>query len=331
MKKKVLKFVAFTDPHFTKKNPINRLDNLFDTTMKKIDEIISITKEEKNIQTTVLVAGDFFDSPDISDSVAGIVGKKFSEFQRTIAIAGNHDLIGNNLSTLYQTKLGLLDKLGIVEIIKPYEKIFIESNGIKVQVTGSSSNFGIDSDESAYIVEEKDADVAIHLVHAMLLNHVPKFGTYMPLKSIQDKTKADITISGHYHLGFELVDINGKIFFNPGALVRKYNFLEEIDRKPKVFIINVYEDKTFDYEIRFLKCAEEGLKVLDRKKIESKKFYDQKLKEYTDALVLEQQTSYNIDIDQVLKEIAKKDNIEDEVVKLAIEGLSKAKIALKTI
>lgn len=329
MKRKVFRFVGFTDPHHTMRNPINRKDNLFETTLKKIDEINLIMKEEE-IPSIALVAGDIFDSPDISDNVAGIIGKKYSSLGRVIAIAGNHDLRGNNLSTLPQTKLGLLDKLGIIEILKPFEKKIINAEGVTVQVTGASSDFGIDEKQEAYIVEEKDADIAIHLVHAMLLSNTPKFGSYMPLKEIQNKTKADITMSGHFHLGFGPVFENGKLFVNPGALVRKYNFVEEIHRKPQVLIINIYDDKTFDYEMRVLTSAEEGSKVLDREKIEMKRFYDNKLKEYTQALTIEQSSAYNLDIDVILQEIAKQDNIEDEVVKLALEGLSRARTLLNT-
>lgn len=330
MKKKVFKFVGFTDPHHTMRNPINRIDNLFETTLKKIDEINSIMKEEKDVESIALVAGDIFDSPDISDHVAGIIGKKYSSLGRVIAIAGNHDLRGNNLSTLPQTKLGLLDKLGIIEVLKPFEKKIINANGVTIQITGSSSDFGIDEKQEAYILEEKEADIAIHLVHAMLLTNTPKFGSYMPLKDIKNKTKADITMSGHFHLGFKPIFENGKLFVNPGALVRKYNFVEEIDRKPQVVIINIYDDKTFDYEMRVLTCAEEGSKVLDRQKIEMKRFYDNKLKEYTQALTIDQSTSYNLDIDIVLQEIAKQDNVEDDVIILALEGLSKARTLLNT-
>lgn len=330
MKKKVFKFVGFTDPHHTMRNPINRIDNLFDTTLRKIDEINSIMKEEEDVPSIALVAGDIFDSPDISDNVAGIIGKKYASLGRVIAIAGNHDLRGNNLSTLPQTKLGLLDKVGIIEVLKPFEKKIIDAEGVTIQITGSSSDFGIDEKQEAYIVEEKDADIAIHLVHAMLLSNTPKFGSYMPLKEIQNKTKADITMSGHFHLGFGPIFENGKLFVNPGALVRKYNFVEEIHRKPQVLIINIYDDKTFDYEMRILTSAEDGSKVLDRQKIEMKRFYDNKLKEYTQALTIEQSSAYNLDIDVVLQEIAKQDNIEDDVVKLALEGLSKARTLLNT-
>lgn len=328
-KELVFRVIGFTDPHHTMRNPVNRITNIFDDTMEKIDEIIEVSNELPNIPTTTIVPGDIFDSPDISDNVAGLVGEKYSNFKDILAIAGNHDLRGNNLSTLPQTKLGLLDKLGIIRVIKPYEKIFRESKGVKIQFTGTSSDFGIESDIDNFIIKEKDADIAIHMIHGMLLSQKPNFGNYVPVKSIQQLTLADITISGHHHLGFDPIFEDGKLFVNPGSIIRKYNFIEEMTRTPQILVINIYSDKTFDYELRPLKCAKKGELVLDRSVIEAKQLYNSFLKEYSNNISNLKHEGYNVNLSKLIEDIANQDNLEDDVIKMALSTLELAKTNLK--
>lgn len=328
MKKEVLKFLFMTDTHHTAINPTNRLDDCFLTTLDKVKEIGDIVQEEHI--DYVLHGGDFFNSPNISDNVASTVGKVYQNIKAPIiVISGNHDVVGNNASTISQTKLGLLGELGIVRLLNKYETISIEKGGVTVDITGSPSDFGINNDKEAFIVREKTANINIHMVHAMLLKEDAKFGTYMPLSEIQKITKANITLSGDFHLGFEPVEYEGKVFINPGALVRKYNFIEEIERKPQVVIITIYDDKTFDYELRKIKCAKSGSEVLDRSVLETKQLYEQKLEDFKKSIESNSSKSYTVNINEIIEMIAKQDSIEDKVIKVAIEKIDTVKKELK--
>lgn len=330
MKEKELAFkiLFFTDPHHTMRIPSSRKDDSFITTLAKVDEIIDISIEEKVDE--VLVGGDIFDSPDIGDSVAGTVGKTYQRFPvRVSIIPGNHDLRGNSMSTLYQTKLGLLGKLGIVNLIKEGDMIKLEKNGITLQITGSPSDFGINLDKEKFILREKECDIAIHMVHAMLLKEDAKFGTYLPLKEIQKITKADITLSGDFHLGFDIVEMEGKYFLNPGAIIRKSNLLEEIDRQPQIVLISIYDDKSIKCEYRQLQCASKGDVVLDRSKIESKILYNSMLDNFKQTIISNNTKTEKVDINDIIKSIAKQDNIDDEVKQCALEKVDVARVNLK--
>lgn len=322
-KKPLFRFEYITDNHFTQKNPEHRLDDMFFAGLKKLDEVFERTQID-DVETYLLDGGDIFNSPNISDRTANIVGNSLKKWKgKILAIAGNHDTEGNNLNTLYQTKLGVLDNFGILRVIKPYEKIVLEKEGVSVQITGSSSNYGINNEEDMFIIKEKTVDIAIHMVHAMLVAEDRKFGSYVPLRNIQDKTKADITLSGDWHLGFETVIYEGKYFANPGAIVRKYALMEEINRMPKFIEITVYDDKSFDLVTMPIKCAKPGNEVLDRSKILATAEYNEKLLEFSNTFSFEEQKTYDINIENVISQIASNKSIDNEICQNAIDTVRK--------
>lgn len=325
-----IKFLFFTDTHYTFKAPSSRLEGneYLNMLLEKTEEVFHIGKE--NNVDFYIHGGDFFDSPDIGDSVAGAVGNLYKNIQKPIyVVTGNHDLIGNNINTIFQTKLGLLAKVGIVNLINRYEPVYFEKFGKKLQLTASPSDFGIDSDFSAFVIDEKNADYAVHVVHAMLLKENAKFGAYMPLSSIQDSTMADVTLSGHFHLGFETVLHNGKYFANPGALVRKNALIEEITRKPKVILveINCETDKISLTDI-YLKTAKEGNLVIDRSKLETAKEQERKIMDFRMSL-LNKDFAVSVDFDKLVQAIQKEEAIEDDVIKEVTKRLSEAKTGLE--
>ena len=96
---------------------------------------------------------------------------------------------------------------------------------VKLQITGSPSDFGInETNKCLFLKKRADVDIAVHMTHAMILRGDANFGDYVPINEIQNETKADVTLSGDFHLGFETVEYQGKYFVNPGAMVRKYSF-----------------------------------------------------------------------------------------------------------
>lgn len=325
----IIKCLFFTDTHYTFKKPISRIETVdyLDTQIEKTKEIFEIGKS--NNVDFYIHGGDFFDSPDISDSVAGTIGKLYTTVEKPVyVVAGNHDLVGNNIATIFQTKLGLLAQLGIVKLLNRYEPVFIEKDGIKLQITASPSNFGIDEEKDAYIVTEKNADFALHVVHAMLIKGDVKFGSYMPLDSIVDSTLADVTLSGHYHLGFRTTYYKNKIFANPGAVMRKTALLEEYERMPKVDIITFdSETKKASIEEIPISCAKPGYMVIDRNKLETEKEHADKIVDFRMSL-LNKSFAISVDLNKIVEAIQKEEELEDDVVKEVIKRLDEAKLTI---
>src|SRR5699024_208335 len=121
-----------------------------------------------------------------------------------------------------------------------------------------------------------------HMIHGMLLNK--PFIKGIPYTLIDDikNTKADITLSGHYHSGFGIINIDDKYFINPGSLIRITNSLIEIDRIPQVVLIELTE--TINIELINLKTANKCIDVLDRQEIENHIFKSEKLFEFRQSI-----------------------------------------------
>ena len=208
-----MRLLFLTDTHIRGTTPKNRMDNLPETLENKFKEIGKII-ENYNIDF-VLHGGDLFDRPDISVSIVSNFAPILNNIKVPIYIVcGNHDIYGHNPDTVNRTMLGLLNSLNIVRIINKEDVIYLNKNGIKVQLTGQPYTYNIDSElnRSSYIIDNPPEDVnySIHMVHGMLLNKPFIKGIpYTLIDDIKD-TKADITLAGHYHTGFGIINTNDK-------------------------------------------------------------------------------------------------------------------------
>lgn len=315
-----MRLLFFTDSHIRGTSPKNRKDDYVDTLEKKFLEIVDIINN--NDIDYVLHGGDLFDRPDVSIAITS----QFSKVLKMIKVpfyivSGNHDVYGHNPKTMNRAMIGLLSELGIFNIINQNEKVFLEKGDTKVQVTGQPYVYNIDDpiNRKCYILEEVDNTVkyAIHIVHGMLLDKPFIKGVpYTLVDDIKD-TKANITLAGHYHSGFDKIVIDGKYFINPGSIVRISNSLREIDRKPKVIIIDLNDDIKISNV--YLQSALDGDIILDRKEIEKNIFQRERIYEFKQTI----DSALNfekMDINDVLIEVSKSEGLSEEV---KIEALNR--------
>ena len=317
-----MRILFLTDTHIRGTTPKNRKDNLTETLENKFKEVVKII-EDYNIDY-VLHGGDLFDRPDISVSVVSNFASILNSFNVPIyIISGNHDVYGHNPGTINRTMLGLLNALKTLKIINKKDIIYLNKNGVKVQLTGHPYTYDVDDEmnRSNYIVEElpKDVDYAIHMVHGMLLNK--PFIKGIPYTLIDDikHTKADITLSGHYHSGFGIINIDGKYFVNPGSLIRVTNSLIEIERMPKVALIELEENVSI--ELIELKTALQGKDVLDRAEIENHIFKSERLFEFKQSI----DTAINfekLEINDILMGVSNAEGVSEEVKKEALKRIA---------
>lgn len=317
-----MRLLFLTDTHIRGTTPKNRIDHLPETLKNKFKEIGKIV-EDYNVDF-VLHGGDLFDRPDISVSIVGDFAPIFNSIKVPIYIVcGNHDVYGHNPDTINRTMLGLLNSLNVVRIINKGDLIYLNKNGIKVQLTGQPYTYNIDSElnRPSYIIDNspEGVDYSIHMVHGMLLNKPFIKGIpYTLIDDIKD-TKADITLSGHYHTGFGIVNTNGQYFINPGSLIRVTNSLLEIDRMPKMALIEL--NKTINIELIELKTAKEGKEVLDRQEIENHIFKSERLFEFKQSI----DTSINfekLEINEILMEVSNAEGVSQEVKEEALKRIA---------
>lgn len=319
-----MKLLFFTDTHIRGTTPKNRKDTFIDTIEKKFIEVSDMV-EEYNIDF-ILHGGDLFDRPDVSISIVSRFAKILNRIKVPLyLISGNHDIYGHNPNTINRTMLGLLDVLGLINIINANQKIFLEKNNVKVQLTGQPYVYDIDkpNNKNYYMLQEVDdnVDFSIHMVHGMLLEKPFIKGVpYTLIDDIKD-TLADITLSGHYHAGFKTAKLNGKYFINPGSLVRITNSIKEMERKPHVILIEL-NDNIYITEVP-LKSALPGEQILDRNEIEKSLFKSERMLEFKQtidaALDFEK-----MDINEVLIEVSSAVGVEEEV---KIEALRRIAIS----
>src|SRR5690606_9695571 len=111
-------------------------------------------------------------------------------------------IYGHNPLTQDNTVLGVVFHAGVVDLLNPGDVRYVEKDGLVLQITGQPFHYEIDRRDPKlnYYVEKKNADVAIHLVHSMLMDQEYPFGPHTLIYNVE--TEADIVLSGDYHPGF---------------------------------------------------------------------------------------------------------------------------------
>lgn len=351
-----MKFVYFGDMHERPDKPLNRTDDYEKAIDLKREEIIKIGKKEKI--KAFLQPGDFLHKPkfspdfltklvakwsmvDMNEALADYMvsrdvetlNKKFENWTPIIGAVGNHELIGESLKSYPKTSLAFLEKVGFMHLASKDKPIIFEEDGFTVAITATSYDIGMDKPERIddYIVDKKLGDIHIHIVHGFLTNK--DMGNMFPhtvLDKIAKKTKADLTISGHDHIGFPLTEVDGKYFCNPGAIPRMKNDKKEMRRKPKVLVIEATKEKGLKVKTVYLKSAAEGKDVLSREAIENKHNLKNKMEEIK-SIVNKTNIKKSDTIKEVIREIATNTNIDKDIQEKALKLVSEKMNAITTV
>lgn len=319
-----MKILYFTDTHVRKTAPKNRLDNYYETVLAKFKEIIDYSND--NDVDFIIHGGDLFDRPDVSVTTVTDITKLFMSSKAPIyIISGNHDIYGYNRETINRTMLGLLINVGILQNI-PEDGIVIRDGDLKVCLIGRPFVHDIDSSPSNYIIHRDDypeADYYINVAHGFLIDR--PFIKGVPHTLIEDirETEADITLVGHYHTGFGIVNMDSKYFVNPGSMMRVSNSISEMSRVPKFVILELGESISIrEVPIR---CALPGDQVLNREYIEINEFKAERMYEFIETI----ESSMNfkkLNLYDLVNEITNSENFDPRVKDEAIKRISRAEM-----
>jgi DNA repair exonuclease SbcCD nuclease subunit len=277
-----MRLLYVTDTHLRGVAPRNRTDDFAATLKAKLHEVVDLANRLE--VAAVLHGGDIFDVPMPGLAATGEFAGILRRLRAPLYIVpGNHDLHGQNPSTLTRTLLGFLGRWEVIMILdrKP---VYLDDGNVRVQITGAPYHFAIDDDGRDYVIEKHNCDVAVHICHGALLDR--GFGPMVKFTLIDDiamLTEADYTLCGHYHLGYPEVYREGKWFLNPGAMVRLSASQAEMERWPSVVVLFV-EGERARHEIIRLKSARPGLEVLDRSRIEDTSFRARKRQEFLQVI-----------------------------------------------
>ncbi|HEU4965639.1 MAG TPA: metallophosphoesterase [Bacilli bacterium] len=318
-----MKLLYLTDTHIRASSPQNRTDDFVETLKNKFREVNEIARREQ--VDAILHGGDFFDIPSPSLSVCGDFVSLMSQAGVPIyGIAGNHDVFGHNPDTLPRTVLGFIDRIGVVKLIHPGQPLFLEKDGLKVQVSGQHYHYDLDRRDPRldYVIDSVEADIGIHLVHGMLMDKAFMEGVaHTRVDQIVD-TKAHLTLCGHNHLGWPEIRHDGKIFYNPGGFVRLSNHPNDASRRPQVLLLDMTSGELQIKKIK-LKSAPPGDECLDRSKNEEAAFMQQRLAEFVQGIKAAGDYKV-IDIEAIIDEIAGRDGLPGEVREEAMGRIAAA-------
>lgn len=270
-------FIYISDLHLSDKQPISRVDSVFDAGMYKLEYVL---KRAKELGVFVVCGGDFFHEPRVSYKVLNGVIDLLKKYKVDVyTIFGNHDLIGVNeldescaLFTLI--KSGLVKRLTTLTT----DKFCIETLDYTKEIP-SRYEFKYSGDLKKILV-----------VHNALVTEKARYD-HILLKDF--KTNANLVLCGHIHQFFA-TRANNSVFVSPSCLVRRS--VSEKSQNPTFFIIGdkvTTEVIPLNYTAEF--CTTTSTEVTDAlttaiqdSKIESSNIedyinssaYDKKVKEY---------------------------------------------------
>jgi len=314
------KFLYVGDLHLRGTNPRNRIGSYREDVKAKIAEVFQLAAD--HAVDAILLPGDIWDSPEVTLGVmfdfAALLEHTPVPIYTTI---GNHDVYGYNLETYWRTSLRLLEKLvpRFHVIYKPEDSI---RYGESTQITFEPYSAQIDINQHGYSPQGDLANfpgIKIHVAHGMLLDHKPPFDRYTMVQDVP--TQADVILTGHEHTGYGVIKRkDGKIFCNPGALMRIKASHAEINRRPQVALVTVDQGKA-DVKLIPLKCAKPGDEVLDRSAIDAEEKRQYAMEQFSALIKKQTGEKVILNVPQIVETIAEQEKYSPEVVKVALETI----------
>lgn len=338
-----MKLLYVTDTHIRGTAPRHRLDDFPATLLAKCREVVALCHEHR--AAALLHGGDLFDRPDTAPAVALAFIEALRQAPCPIfTVAGNHDLFGYNPETLPRTMLGLFAAFGLVRLLRPGDVGWVEAEGLQVQITGQEFHPEIDRRENrrldycvfppevpgAVHVRRPEADFAVHLTHGMLLEKAFFEGmAYTQLDEVLGHTEADLTLGAHYHPGWsrDYTDERGKLWCNPGALVRLGIGRGDLERMPAAVLIEVTGPGRCSLRRLPLQSALPGDQVLDTASVAAEAAREVAMANFLQA-VAEAGDFAVPDIEQIVERIAENAGVPAAVRTEALHRLGQAREAL---
>lgn len=322
-----MKLVFMTDTHGRANNPSSRKDDFPETVLKKISWVIDFANKN---DAAVLHGGDWLHRPDVTPAFISRLAEVLSNCNNPIfTVVGNHDIYGYNPRTFERTPFHIVQALGVLKRLHP-EGLVYEKDGERVCLSGADAQYDVDSTPDAYMTagsEIQENIPRIHVVHGFLtLNEWPNVACTV-LDKVLD-TQADILLTGHEHSGYGVIKKNGKIFCNPGSLLRVTAGVGDINQDVKVALINV-EGGASDIElVRLpLDIARPADEVLDREKLLSEKEHERRMLSFStnlESASLDDLSKESGNIFEVFRAYAEKESLSPAVVSFINKKLAEA-------
>ena len=241
--------IAFlVDPQFQYNNPTSRIDDYFETILRKFKEVLFNNKY-------CICLGDLTEFPVLD--MAGLIAiisllKKYKENGGTFySLIGNHDIYNWNLSSINKATLGLLNKLGLVTIIDNSGEIEnslseIDIKGWNIQCTS------LKNPKENLVIAKQDKSILIgHNYYAFERDKKHSL-EYEDLKDLGYK----YIFLGHDHQNYKPKIIEKSTLYRSGNLSRGKAEVYNFDREIYYYQLDLNTDKVQSVKIDYKPAVE---------------------------------------------------------------------------
>lgn len=197
-------FIYIADIHLSDKQPISRVDSVFDAGMYKFETVL---KKAKELGAFVVCGGDLFHEPRVSYKVLNGVIDLLKKYEVEVyTVFGNHDLIGvNQLDE--SCALFTLIKSGLIKRLTQLKtKSFVLESLDYTKDIPSGYTFKYEGDLKKILVVHNALTTSKARYDHILVNNF--------------KTDANLVLCGHIHQFFAK-KVGNTAFVSPGCLVRR--------------------------------------------------------------------------------------------------------------
>jgi len=302
-----MKILNLRDTHFRAKNSANRIGNMYEDILCKLDEVIELSKG----CDIVLHDGDFYDTPYVSNVVIDdIIDRIESAKIPWYVTPGNHDMTGANWNASKSSALAhTFRRSEYITELKGTVKVKKE----KVLISPYPYYFGIEEEIKKIGLKTKYPEFfTIASTHAFI-SIKPFLSQVSHIQAKDIDTNYDLVTCSHFHDVFNEV-YNGTRFINTGSLVRLS--ITERKHQPKVAIIDT---ETKEVEFITLKSTKKPEEIFDFDKIDEKKEFTRGMEDFIKSI--ESVQFQEMSITGMISKIAKEQSVDKKVTDLIFEKI----------
>ena len=240
MNKKVL-FVG--DNHIDDRQPIERIDNYFQSGLLELSECLRIGRD--NECDAVVFLGDIFHRMEPSGACRNEVLKILLNdeneepwpFEKYVTI-GNHD-VRHNPSNLASSALGTLIEVGALKCVEVANDLGIGFVHFAPHVCQEMADGLLKKIQKRY-----EEPIIIWSIHASVTLS-KYYGDHIIVDDVPVNPECRMLVAGHIHMPMRKVRGDNVVFINPGSIGRTALNQENINRIPEVLFVE-YDTETGD-------------------------------------------------------------------------------------
>jgi exonuclease SbcD len=313
-----LAFLFRTDTHLSDNSPTSWKADYTEEIWNSLHQVGELAKYHE--VNAVLDGGDYFHNKAPTKNSHHLVQKSIlihQEYNSPILMAtGNHDIRYNNLETLERQPLGTLYASKTFEQLD--EHVF-EDGDLRVRVVGVPYNPSLTLNELMSIQKKKGDTHLIAVVHTLSSLKPPSSvedfwnEPVFSYESLVSRNGPDVFMFGHWHKDQGVEVVGGKYFVNQGALSRGSLVRENLERIPKVALVE-FDGSELQVETFKLDVAPaEDVFDLEKKAVQERERQD--IDQFIQRLVSEGEVNPDQTIEENIKSLGFADDVRSEALR----------------